>query len=203
MAAPTIRQMALTVGDREVRPLTADEVLRMVEAGVLERPERLELLHGALTEKPVKSPAHEAVKSRLLDWLTPGWARREYLVRVEAPLVVRDRLSLPEPDIAVVAPREYLARHPDSALLVVEVAESSRRIDTALKPPLYAAAGVPEYWVVDVPARRVERYTEPGLDGYRRHEAVEPPGELLTAAPTASRRWSSPSCSRASSSGDT
>jgi Uma2 family endonuclease len=170
--------MALTVAERAIRPLTADEVLRMVEAGILERPDRLELLHGALTEKPVKSPAHEAVKSRLLDWLAPGWASREYLVRVEAPLVVRDRLSLPEPDVAVVEPREYLARHPDRALLVVEIAHSSLATDMKLKPALYASAGVPEYWVVDVGARRLEVFTEPHGDAYAHHAALAPPAQV-------------------------
>ena len=174
--------MALTAGDRDIRPLSADEVLRMVEAGILEHPERLELLHGALTEKPVKSPVHEAVKSRLLEWLGPGWARRHYLVRIEAPLVVRDRLSLPEPDVAVVEPREYLERHPDRAFLVIEIAHSSTATDTKLKPALYAAAGVPEYWVVDVPSRRVHVFLAPEDGRYTASTILEPP---MTLTPTA------------------
>ena len=168
--------MALTVGDRDVRPLTADEVLRMVEAGILADDGRVELLHGALTEKPVKSPAHEAAKSRLLAWLGPAWGRREYLVRVESPFVVRDRLSLPEPDIAVVEPGEYLTRHPDRALLVVEVAHSSLSVDTKLKSALYAAAGVPEYWVVDIAQKRVEVFTDPSAERYAHHETLRPTG---------------------------
>jgi Uma2 family endonuclease len=153
--------MALTVGDRDVRPLTVDEVMRMVEAGILAEPERLELLHGALTEKPVKSPAHEAIKSRVLEWLQPGWGRLEYLVRTAGPLTVRDRLSLPEPDIAVVEPRDYLAHHPDRAHLVVEVAASSLNVDLGLKRDLYAGAGVTEYWVVDVPDRQLHVFRDP------------------------------------------
>jgi Uma2 family endonuclease len=154
--------------DRPIRPLRADEVLRMVELGILPGDERLELLCGALTEKPVKSPAHEAVKTRLIDWLRPGLPAADHLVRIEAPLAVRDPTSLPEPDIAVVEPGEYLDRHPASAALVVEVAVSSLRTDTATKAALYAAAGVPEYWVVDVPARRLRVLTEPGGTRYDR-----------------------------------
>jgi Uma2 family endonuclease len=153
--------MAFTLGERDVRPLTADEVLRMVDAGILSEDEPVELLHGVLTAMSPKSPEHEAVKSRLLSWLAPGMVASRHLVRIEAPLIVRDRTSLPEPDIAVVEPRDYTSRHPETALLVVEVAVSSVRTDTRIKPALYAAAGVPELWVVDVPALRVRVLREP------------------------------------------
>jgi Uma2 family endonuclease len=180
--------MALTVGDRAVRPLTADEVLRMLAAGILTDDNRVELLDGVLTEKPAKSPAHEAVKSRLIDWLRPGWDSRAYLVRIEAPLVVRDRLALPEPDIAIVEPREYLADHPRTAMLVIEVAVTSLEIDTVVKPPVYAGAGVSEYWVVDVAHRRVEVFSDPTPDrGYRHRRIVEPPATLAPAAPAGLR----------------
>lgn len=158
--------MALTVGDREVRPLTAEEVLRMVEAGILSEDEPVELLHGALTAVSPKSPAHETVKTRLQIWLLPGVAEGRYLARVEAPLVVPDRTSLPEPDLAVVAVGDYTRRHPTSALLVIEVAVSSLQTDTRLKPALYAAARVPELWVVDVPGRRLHVLTDPRPDAY-------------------------------------
>lgn len=173
LQALTIIAMALAADDRPIRPLTADEVIRMEEAGILGGDERVELLHGSLTEKPVKTPAHEVVKSRLLDWLRPGWTASAYLVRIEAPLVVRDRLSLPEPDIALVEPRDYLAHHPAWALLVIEVAVTSSAIDLHVKPPLLAAAGVPEMWVVDVPGRRVHVFTHPRLDGYGDARIVE------------------------------
>ena len=153
--------MAFAVEDRPIRPLTAEEVLRMVEAGILPEDEPVELLHGALTAVSPKSPAHEAIKHRLIAWLWPGVAESRYLVRIEAPLLVPDRTSLPEPDVAVVEAGDYTARHPASALLVVEVAVSSLVIDTTVKPALYAAAGVPELWVVDVPARRLTVFGDP------------------------------------------
>lgn len=173
-----MQPMALTVGDRAVRPLTADEVLRMVELGVLSEDEPVELLHGVLTEVSPKSPAHEAVKLRLNGWLVPGGAAGGYEVRVEAPIVVPDRTSLPEPDIAVVAAPGDPLRHPTTALLVVEVAVSSLAIDTEVKPALYAAAGVPELWVVDVDARRLRRFGDPGHGGYAHAEDVESPARV-------------------------
>ena len=170
--------MGFAVEDRPVRPLTADEVLRMVEAGILPEDEPVELLHGALTAVSPKSPAHEAVKTRLMNWLWQGVAESRYLVRVEAPLLVPDRTSLPEPDLAIVEPRDYTARHPASALLVIEVAVSSLVIDTTVKPALYAAAGVPELWVVDVPARRLTVFDEPKSGRYVGRRDVGQDGEV-------------------------
>ncbi len=153
--------MALTVGDREVRPLTADEVLRMVDAGILAESEPVELLHGVLTAMSPKSPAHSAVKTRLIAWLGPGVAAAGQILRIEDPLVVPDRTSLPEPDLAVVEDGDHTAHHPTTALLVIEVAVSSLRVDTGVKPRLFAEAGVAEYWVVDVPGHCVHTYARP------------------------------------------
>jgi Uma2 family endonuclease len=158
--------MALTVADRPVRPLTAKEVLRMVEVGIIGEDERVELLHGALTEVSPKSPEHAAVKTRLMGWLSPGVAEERFVVRTEDPLVVPDTTSLPEPDLAVVECGYDERRHPTTALLVIEVAVSSLRTDTELKRALYAAAAVPEYWVVDVSRRRLHVFSEPHGDVY-------------------------------------
>ncbi len=172
--------MAFTLGERDVRPLTADEVMRMVEAGILSEDEPVELLHGVLTEKSVKSPPHEAVKSRLIKWLAAHASAGGHEVRVEASIVVPDRTSLPEPDISVVAAGGDPLRHPTTALLVVEVALTSLRTDTTVKPALYAAAGVPDLWVVDVPARRLRIFSDPHAGSYAaervvgEHEVVKP-----------------------------
>lgn len=159
--------MALTVGDREVRPLTADEVLRMVELGILSEDEPLELLCGVLTEVSPKSAAHGTVMARLVRWLVGSDTAGRFEVRTEHPLVVPDRTSLPEPDIAVVmCDDDTTITHPTTAALVIEVAVSSVRTDTTIKPALYAAAAVPELWVVDIPARRLQVFREPRTDGY-------------------------------------
>jgi Uma2 family endonuclease len=172
--------MAFTVGEREVRPLTADEVLRMVELGILDEDEPVELLHGALVRMSAKTPAHEEVKVVLNQWLTESARRGGYVVRVEASLRVPDRTSLPEPDIAVVPAARDRRSHPEWALLVIEVAVSSLRTDTRVKPALYAAAGVPELWVVEPTRQRVHIFDEPTPTGFDRvrviggHEHVTP-----------------------------
>lgn len=173
--------MALALEDRPIRPLTADEVMRMVEAGIL--PERgYELLHGVLTEVSQESPEHVAVSLRIQRWLAPAFAADRYLVRPAFPIVVPDRTSLPVPDIAVVEPGIDPKRHPETAHLVVEVALTSLRIDLRVKPPLYAAAGVQEMWVVDVAKRRVEVFTDPTASGYVQCRTVDPPGRLQPVA---------------------
>jgi Uma2 family endonuclease len=171
--------MALTVGDRAVRPLTADEVLRMVEVGILSDDERVELLHGVLTAVSPQSEEHVAVLQRLQRWLAPMVVAGTHDVRVQVPLAVPDRTSLPEPDVAVVERDDSCLAHPRSALLVIEVAVSSLRTDTRIKPPLYAAARVPELWVVDVAARRVAVFTEPRDDGGYASESRAGPEGLL------------------------
>jgi Uma2 family endonuclease len=172
--AATITPMAFTLGDRPVRPLTADEVLRMVEAGILGGDRRVELLRGVLTEVSPKSPQHAAIKARIARWLDAAVPR--YAVRIGDPLVVPDPTSLPEPDIAVVEPGDNLQAHPAAALLVIEVAFSSLEIDAQIKPELYAAAGVPDYWVVDGVAKRVRVFREPRGDGYASRAVLGPGG---------------------------
>jgi Uma2 family endonuclease len=73
--------------------------------------------------------------------------------------------SEPEPDVAIVPSGNYVDRHPDRALLIIEVAESSLAYDRETKAPIYAASGVPEYWIVDVAGRAVEVHA--GSDGQR------------------------------------
>jgi Uma2 family endonuclease len=169
--------MAFVVGDRPVRPLTADEVLRMVQVGILSEDTRVELLHGVLTQVSPMSPQHAEICMRLTRWLDAAVPR--FVVRGRFPLLVPDRTSLPEPDIAVVEPGDYLHVHPDGALLVVEVAYSSLVTDTKIKPELYAAAGVPDYWVVDVEAKRLRVFRDPQAEGGYARETVSGPVGLV------------------------
>jgi Uma2 family endonuclease len=101
------------------------------------------------------------VSSRLNRILVEGIAAEEGEVRVGSPLAISD-LSLPHPDFAVVQPRaSYRDAHPTTASLVVEVAHSSRRTDLGLKAVLYAAAGIGDYWVVDLVRDELVVHREP------------------------------------------
>ena len=87
-------------------------------------------------------------------------------VRVQSPLAVSAD-SEPEPDLAVVEPGDRRHGHPETALLVIEVSETSLGKDREIKPTLYAAAGVPEYWAVNLPDSVVEVHTDIGQGEYR------------------------------------
>ena len=88
----------------------------------------------------------------------------DYMVRSQAPL--RFAQSEPEPDVAVVegAPRSHIARPPITALLVVEVSDSTLASDRDVKAHIYARAGIPEYWIVNLQAGQIEVRRDPRAD---------------------------------------
>jgi Uma2 family endonuclease len=133
-----------------VRPLLRVEYDRLVESGAFED-ERVELLEGMLVTMTPQDAAHAYTVQRLAELLAVALHGRA-AVRVQSPLALADD-SEPEPDIAVVPIRDYSAHHPTEAHLVVEVATTSARRDRFVKAPLYARAGIPEYWIVDVKSR--------------------------------------------------
>ena len=110
--------------------------------------------------------------------------------RLHAPLAL-DEDSEPEPDVAVVAgaPRDYVRAHPSTAALVVEVADSSVRLDRRLKSGLYARAGLQEYWIVNLVGGvlEVHREPQPAADalsgwGYRSVEILRSPATVIPLA---------------------
>ncbi|MFN7813219.1 MAG: Uma2 family endonuclease [Planctomycetia bacterium] len=167
---PAVRDAALPITVAQYHRLSADGVV----------PERTELLQGIIVEQMTKSPLHTFLVRRLAAWLAeavpPAWH-----VRKEEPLTLAD--SEPEPDLAVVtgSADDYRERHPGSARLVIEVAISTLGIDRA-KAPVYAAAGVHEYWIVIPETRSVEIHREPSADGYRIQLVRSSSGDVLELA---------------------
>jgi Uma2 family endonuclease len=143
-----------------IHRLDVDAYNRIVASGALEG-ERVELLDGLLVEVSPQSPAHATLVERLMLRL----AASRLPLRVQSPLEVPPG-SEPEPDLAVFAEQPPPDRHPHTAVLAIEVAVSSQTIDRSVKAIKYAHAGIPTYWLIDVPARTVEIYTEPGESGY-------------------------------------
>jgi Uma2 family endonuclease len=137
--------------------------MRMVETGVLGEDEPVELLDGELVVVSPQGPPHAASATRLRDLLLDAYRARGVIVREDKPLAAGP-ISLPEPDVAVVRGDwdTYAKRHPrgDEAVLVIEVARTSLAVDRA-KIAIYAAAGVPVYWIVDYEARRIEIHSDP------------------------------------------
>lgn len=160
-------QVMLTQAYR--RRFSIEDVQHMLSAGILHEDEPVELLEGELIVMSPQGAAHSALLTEIRDLLAGAYRGRPVHIRVQCPLIAGAE-SLPEPDLAVVrgAPREYLEAHPAGrdALLVVEVAATSQAVDRA-KAGIYAAAGVPALWLLDLAEGRLEVHTEPGPGGYR------------------------------------
>ena len=159
-----------------IRPLRRVEYDRLVELGVFTKDDKIELLRGALVEMSPQGSPHADCAAQLARLLIRRLDDRAH-VRAHSPFAATDD-SEPEPDVAVYPPRRYAAGHPETAFLVIEVADSSLRKDRGLKSEIYAENGVPEYWIVDLVHGTVEVRTEPSdgqyarLRTYRRAERI-------------------------------
>ncbi len=149
------------MGTVQVRRWTREEYDRMVEAGVFAPGERVELIDGEVLAVTPEGSEHTTAVLLIEEALRAAFAGG-YTVRVQMPLAL-DPSSEPEPDVAVVhgSPRDYRDAHPASALLVVEVADTTLAYDRQQKGSLYARAGVADYWVVNLLDRRVEVCRDP------------------------------------------
>lgn len=166
-----------------VHRFTPAEYRELTRLGILTEDDDQELLEGWIIPKMSKNPPHEVaigLANRLFLRLLPdGWD-----VRIQSAIATAD--SEPEPDLAVVrgTARDYRERHPGPAdiALVIEVADSSLPRDRGLKARVYARAGLPVYWIVNLIDRTVEIHTEPAADAprpaYGRVATVGPDGTI-------------------------
>ncbi len=172
LAAPT---------EVQTRRFTADEVWRMVDVGVIDGNERLELIDGELCLVTPSGWDHAQVVEELGARLGRLYGV-DYIIRMQTT-VGGSEYYLPEPDIAVrpaEGPWRHERRHPrvEEMLLVVEVSATSQYLDRR-KIPLYAEAGAPVYWIVDIPSRNVTVFQCPRPDGtWEQVNQVAESGEL-------------------------
>jgi Uma2 family endonuclease len=157
---------------------------RLVELGIFAG-ERLELLDGLLAVREPQGSSHAATVGQIGEALRSAFGAGWH-ARLQAPLALDDD-SEPEPDVAVVAGehRDYVGGHPTTAALVVEVADSSLGLDRRLKVGLYARAGLPEYWIVNLVEGVLEVHREPRPQPetahgwvYRSVEILRPPASV-------------------------
>jgi Uma2 family endonuclease len=150
---------------------TREEVDRLTESGFFEG-HRYELIDGDLIDKMGQNPPHAHAIRLALTWLASIFKANCILVQlpIEASAADRER-SLPEPDLAVLTKDdpEFDKRHPrgDELLLAIEVADTSAPFDLSRKAVMYAAAGVPEYWVLNLVRRILVVHRQPSPAGYR------------------------------------
>jgi Uma2 family endonuclease len=166
-----------------IYPLTVEIYERLVDADILGEDDRVEPLNGLLSEKAPSTPEHAAIAQWLATLLIRGIHDDVASVRMQLPVRLPP-VSEPEPDIAIVSPGVHAHAHPAAAALVIEIAVTSRRLDLGTKAEIYAAAGVAEYWVIDIPARIVHVHGSPSGAGYRSCRPVAR-GSLRPPAPGA------------------
>ena len=158
-----------------IRPLSRREYDKLVELGVFED-ERVELLRGVLVTMSPQGGPHAGIAAwfaqRLIRALDPS-----YDVRSHSPFAADD-YSEPEPDVSVSRRASSLLEHPATALLLIEVSDSSIRKDRKIKVPIYAEAGVPEYWIVDVNETIVEVHSRPQQGKYTSVVRIDRTGVL-------------------------
>ena len=149
------------------RRFTVAEVEAMVAAGVMEEDERVELIGGELVPMSPKGNHHEVVKIALAPPMVPGAPRRSSILTPETTFRLSEDTYL-EPDVVVypssLEPKDLRGQN---VLLVVEIADSSKRYDMGRKAKLYASFGVRELWVIDAVRLTARVFRQPAADGYR------------------------------------
>jgi Uma2 family endonuclease len=163
---------------------SVEDYARMLESGILHEDDRVELIDGEVRAMSPIGPHHSAVVKRLTRLLVRRLGTTA-VVGVQDPIRLSDYTE-PQPDLHVARPRAdfYATALPTGAdtLLVIEVADSSLGTDRAEKLPRYAAAGIPEVWLVDLAGDVVEQHTAPTPTGYAEVRTLQRGATLVCTA---------------------
>ena len=159
---------------------TVEEYHQMGAAGIFAADARVELIDGQIVEMSPVGDAHVEAVNRCNRRFTIGLGDRA-VVSPQNPVRL-DRHNEPQPDLAVARPEVVGAPRLGEILLAIEVADTSLEYDRAVKVPLYARAGIPETWVLNVRDGALEVYQEPGPAGYARTHTYQPNQRVAAAA---------------------
>jgi Uma2 family endonuclease len=172
----------------QIRSLTSADYYQMMESGIIREGERVELILGQIFTMAAKGTRHTVATTRLITEL-PMLIQRRAIVRCQDPISLPNH-SEPEPDIVIARLRsdDYINSHPSPVdiILVIEVADSSIKFvgeaslkeNRETKAPLYAAAGISEYWIVNLIDNRLEIYRQPEGSIYTSIEIITPPRSI-------------------------
>jgi Uma2 family endonuclease len=164
--------------------LTVHDFHRMAEAGILDEDDRVELLYGVLTRMAPIGPRHASGVSSLSRRFSVA-ARGRVIVWTQNPVILSEH-DEPQPDLALLRPREdeYWGALPqiEDVLLLVEVADTTLERDQRAKLPLYAARGIPEFWLFDIAGRRLSVFRDPAEGRYRTELTLGPDDSIAALA---------------------
>lgn len=151
------------------RLLNVDEFIQMAERGILMPNERVELIRGEMIEMSPIGTHHQSTVDSLNALLTVITYKKA-IVRAQGPVFL-DEYSLPQPDLALLKYRDdyYRTKHPgpEDIVLLIEVSKTSYDFDKKVKAPLYAEAGISEYWIIDLERQRIEIFRNPAEGVYQ------------------------------------
>jgi Uma2 family endonuclease len=148
--------------------LTVDDYYRLAELGILSEDDRVELLDGQIVEMTPIGPLHVHTVNRLTT-LFARLAGDQATVSVQNPVVI-SRRGVPQPDVVLLKPpptRGAPLPSTKDVLLLIEVSDTTVGYDREVKVPLYARSGIPEVWLVDLPADCVQVHRSPAGEEYR------------------------------------
>ncbi len=172
------------VAARTLHRFTVDDYYRMADTGVIPPGARVELIEGQIVDMMPIGPFHSGTVNRLTRLLT-RLSRGRWLVSVQNPIRLSEH-SEPQPDLALLRPvdDDYTSRHPgaEDVFWLVEVADSTLEFDRTEKLPIYARAGIPEIWLLNLMEEALEIFREPAFTGYASHLVLRPGDEVRPSA---------------------
>ncbi|MGB3588002.1 MAG: Uma2 family endonuclease [Tunicatimonas sp.] len=149
---------------------TIDEVEKMYQHGILPPDERIELIDGELHVMSPKNPPHFITQRKLSDFFSDHLAKKDYLIDKEIPIDI-SQISMPEPDLVIAHQRAGLQINEyvqvADLVLLAEVLDTTVGYDLGRKKEVYAQAGVPVYWVIDILQHQVHIFSNLCQGDYR------------------------------------
>lgn len=159
------------------RLISLEEYHKMIEVGILTSSDRVELIRGQIIQMSPTGSKHAACVRKIDALLNKLLPEDKAMVSSKNPIRIPN-LSEPEPDIAVLRYREdyYVGEHPgpEDILLVIEVSDITYEYDKQVKMSIYAEAGIPEYWIVNLNKDEIEAYRNPEEGKYLMMERFNP-----------------------------
>jgi Uma2 family endonuclease len=148
--------------DTPMRRFTLDEYHQLIQVGFFHPDERFELIEGLMVLMSPNYPSHAGCVEDLHDMLREHLGRT-VAIRSQLPITVTAMQSEPEPDIVVARRTSYRKQHPapEDVFLLIEISDSTLRRDRSVKIPLYAQAGIQDFWLVNLKDSQLEVYRQP------------------------------------------
>ena len=151
--------------------LTIEDVDRMIARGEFDGPhaKRVELIRGELREMSPTGTDHINMVNWLTDWTSDVLDRRRFQASIQNAVEIPELATMPHPDVVWLSRKRSMRRRPrvPDVMLLFEVADSSLAYETSVKAQIYSEAGVRDYWVVDLPNRKLHLFRDPSESGFQ------------------------------------